>query len=214
MLPTPSVPRLNPKIHDYLSSFGLFAIAHYRNGRYAAVPDPVGAATAHWCKAEAARALVRVLRRDGGDVADAARKHDIAVTEHSVAVARATVAVARIEAGLDQARRSGVLAKINSEYKRRRTEAAAEGEPFPSYTSVLQQLRQTFANVAAGQPMPSDLVTAVFASKEGSLKDEDLPETSSHRLGHRRLCAGTPVRRSPGSRTRSGAGRPFHPSRR
>src|SRR5258707_2976535 len=46
----------------------LLAIARYRDGRVAAVPDPVGATTAHWCEAEAARALVRVLRRDGGDV--------------------------------------------------------------------------------------------------------------------------------------------------
>ena len=121
MFPTPAVPRLDPAVRDYFQSFGLLSVAHYRDGRFAAVPDPVGAATAHWCKAEAARALVRVLRRDGGDVPNSARKHGIALTEHSVAVARAAAAVRRMDSGLEQARRSGALAKINIEYRRRRT---------------------------------------------------------------------------------------------
>ena len=98
--PSPSVLRLDPAVRDYFVSFGLLAIARYRDGHYAAVPDPVGAATAHWCKAEAARALVRILRRDGGDVPSVARRHGIDITGHDVAVARATQAVSESKTAL------------------------------------------------------------------------------------------------------------------
>jgi hypothetical protein len=100
-----------------------------------------GAATAWWCEAARAGAVVRLARSNGGNILAALDKLKVPVTEHCVVLARAQAAARRISVALSQAQDRGDLQFFNVEYTRRRLAARAAGRPFPSYSVAMVRLR-------------------------------------------------------------------------
>jgi hypothetical protein len=150
---------LSPAVRDYLHAFELTAIAVSAEGHIRMMRDPVGA-SAEWCEAGKAGAMLRAARQRGGDISAAACSLGVALTDHATALARAKFAVARIEAGIAWAQRSGVLHEFNQEFRRRRLEAQGRGEQFMGYAQATARLRRAIAKVASG--VPASIVREVF----------------------------------------------------
>jgi hypothetical protein len=116
-------------VRDYLNGFDLMSIALYHDGRLGVTRDPVGAETAWWCAAvDAGRVIKRANSAKGKDVPAAAQALKVVLTEHRIVLARAGAAAQKIQAGVEWARRNGVLSAVNSEYRRRQLAAKARGE--------------------------------------------------------------------------------------
>jgi hypothetical protein len=128
------IAQLRPGVLDYLSSFGLVAIALNPGGKLTITSNPTGAVAAWWCPVDYSEALLRRARKLGLPIA--AHQLHVTVAEHAHTVARATAALRKIESGVSWAQRAGVLHDFNGEYRRRRLEAEAEGQPFPSYSEA------------------------------------------------------------------------------
>jgi hypothetical protein len=111
--------------------------------------NPAGAAAAWWVEAEQAGAVIRQARKDGSDIQAIARRLGVALTEHAIVLTRASAAIERIEAALGEAQRRGDLKFFNTEYKRRRAQAAAAGQSFMSYGEARARLHKAIAGAAA-----------------------------------------------------------------
>jgi hypothetical protein len=149
-----------PGVRDYLRAFDLTAIEVRRDGRIIRTRNPAGADVAWWCEARDVGRLMRAAK--DGDVPSAAAALGITITEHATVVERAKGAVARIEERVAQAQRTGALAAFNSEYRRRRLEAARDGRRFMTYRQARARLRKALGKVAAGEPVA--IVREVFGS--------------------------------------------------
>jgi len=143
-------------VNDYLAAFDLVALT--ADGKPTHDPRRV----AWWCARADAERLVERARRDGGDVAAAARKLGVAVADHATVLARAEAAVRRINNGVEWARRTGVLAELNAEYKRRRLLAEQRGETFMRYGEMQAKLGRVLAAQVAGSSTTGTLVSQVF----------------------------------------------------
>jgi len=73
----------------------------------------------------------------------------------------AKMAVASIETRLAEAHRRGDVSFLNREYRRRRIEAAANGESFLPYRAVQARLRDALGATIAGD-MSTSLIERVF----------------------------------------------------
>jgi hypothetical protein len=164
---------IKPMLHDvatYISRFNLAAIALTRDGRLISTQDPAGMQAAWWCASSKVGAIIRSAQRDDGDVVAAARRLQVPLAEHTAVIAKVTKAMTKINHGLEWARRTGALRSINAEFKRRRLDAERRGDGFMRYGEVVRRLHGMMSDVAAGAPMPRDLVVRVFdGGKSGPL---------------------------------------------
>ena len=157
-------------VRDYIAAFDLAAVAHYRDGRLGVTRDPARAVTAWWCQADQAGCLLKAAQA-GEDIAIAARRLSMVVTEHSIVVERAAAAIKKIEAGMAWAQRTGVLTEFNTEYRRRRLAAASQGERFMSYSEATARLRQVIVQAAiSGCGLTRAIAAGVF-NQIGSAQD-------------------------------------------
>jgi hypothetical protein len=95
-----------------------------------------------WCRSTDVGRLVTRARKTDGDVEAAARALNIVVTPHAVVLQRVGAALARIEERLAKAHGNGDLQFFNSEYRRRRIEAALAGRTFVGYSVAKARLRE------------------------------------------------------------------------
>jgi hypothetical protein len=94
----------------------------------------------------------------------AAGRLSVRLVEHATVVARANASVGRLDAKIAAARSSGELQIFNREFRRRRMEAEARRQPFPTYNRALAKLRGALARAVAGTAT-ADLVRAVFEER-------------------------------------------------
>ena len=106
--------------------------------------------------------VVKAARRNGADIEAVARSTGVEIVRHAVVLARAEAAIAKINSGMQRAQRAGVLSQFNTEYKRRRLEAAEQGRSFMSYRGAQARLRRVVARIAATGIAPEAIVTAAF----------------------------------------------------
>jgi hypothetical protein len=146
---------MSQAVSDYLAAFDLVALSAdgQRDSRKAA----------WWCSAADVERLTEHTRCHGCGIPAAAKTLGILVTEHEVVMARVATAAKKIDAAIQWARRTGGLAEINAEYKRRRVAAEQRGERFIDYGELQRRLRIAFARVAAGGEIPASLMARVFA---------------------------------------------------
>ena len=139
-------------VRDYLAAFDLRAVFVAPAGDVRVGLDP-GVADAAWWTGwrDAHRVARRAAHMKTTDILAAAADLDIAVTPHARAMARAQAAVGRIDARLAEAQANGDLRFFNSEFKRRRLEAAAAGQHFVSYSDATRRLLRELAGIAAGK---------------------------------------------------------------
>jgi hypothetical protein len=64
----------------------------------------------------------------------------VRLVEHEAVLARATGSVGRLDGLMAAAMSNGELQAFNREFRRRRIEAAARGQPFATYTLALAKL--------------------------------------------------------------------------
>lgn len=152
---------LTPSARDYLAAFDLAAVAISPTGRVFISKNPAGASAAFWCRASEADKVANAAWHRG-DIAEAARRLHIAVTPHPILVARIGARTRRIDEALAQAKADGLLARFHQEYKQRRLQAKARGEPFLSFGEAERRLRKLLADsIVAGGTIPQSF-TEVF----------------------------------------------------
>ena len=118
------------------------------------------AVSVQWLPQMNARAVVKLARRHAGASPDAAEAlaalhraaadQRVTLTPHDVAMTRAGDAVGRIEGYIDSMRAKGAMREFTRAYKRRRTEAAANGEGFMTYAVAEARLRKALIPLLAG----------------------------------------------------------------
>jgi hypothetical protein len=86
-----------------------------------------------WCEASDAGNIIKLARQMDGDVVAAAGRLNLAATPHARVIERVGAAISRIEPGVVKVNAGGNLRFFNSEFRKRRTEAAEEGRGFMSY---------------------------------------------------------------------------------
>jgi hypothetical protein len=149
-MPIEPLPRA---LRDYLAAFNVVALCVYADGRLGTSRNPRGAAAAWWVESNKAGPVLRVAKRDSGDIPAAAKALGVRLTEHSRVVARVSASVARIEAGMRWAQGTGTLGEFNRQYRQRRIEAARQGRRFMTYGQAKARLRKALVGVAAGEPV-------------------------------------------------------------
>src|SRR5262249_32686724 len=107
------------------------------------------------------RAVLAKARADSGDVPKAAAKLGVRLMDHASAMQRTEELVNRLDARVAQAQKAGDLSVFNREYRRRRLQARAAGEPFLPYRVAQRRLRRALAEVAAGKATPG-IIKRVF----------------------------------------------------
>jgi hypothetical protein len=145
----------------YFHSFDLAAVARTRDGRLVATRNPAGCEAAWWGRAVDVGAVLKRARADSGDVMAAAVALDVRLVEHSAALQRTEQLVAKLDARVRTAQAEGGLVYFNREYRRRRLQAQAAGEPFLPYRVAERRLRRMLVDVAAGRAGPG-IVRRVF----------------------------------------------------
>jgi hypothetical protein len=146
---------------DYLAAFNLAAVAISPTGRVFISRNPVGATAAFWCRAGEADKVANAAWHNG-DIAEAGRRLCIALTPHPILVARVAARTKRIEQALAQAKADGLLARFHQEYKQRRLQAKARGEPFLSFGEAERRMRRIIADAIAADGVIPQSFTAVF----------------------------------------------------
>jgi hypothetical protein len=129
--------------------------------------DPEGAEAAWWIPADDARAVIKLARRNGGDIVAATKVLGVQVTEHSAVLARASAAVGKIGVAVAKAQQHGDMKFFNAEFKKRRLAAAAKGRPFMSFRQAQSKLQRALsdtiaARVTTGEVPAASIVTRVF----------------------------------------------------
>jgi hypothetical protein len=99
-------------------------------------------------------------------IAAAAGRLSVRLVEHEVVLARATGSVGRLDGLMAAAMSNGELQAFNREFRRRRIEAAARRQPFPTYNLALAKLRAALASTIAGTRSPADLLRAVLDERK------------------------------------------------
>jgi hypothetical protein len=141
-----TITRMPPPLRDYIRSFGLVAIARWRDGRLGVCKDPTNADDCWWCRASDAGKILHAAVADSGDPVAAAATLRLQLTAHDVVVQRVRQAVDRIDAVLEQARRTGMLHFFNSTFAMMHSRAKGRGAAFhdvrTSYGKAAQGDRQ------------------------------------------------------------------------
>jgi hypothetical protein len=119
-------------VTDYLAAFDLVALtADGRRDRCDAQ---------WWCAAANVERLTEHARRHGCDIPAAAKALRVTISDHAMVMTRAAAAAKKIDSAIQWARRNGVLAEVNAEYKRRRIAAEQRGERFMDYAELQRRL--------------------------------------------------------------------------
>jgi hypothetical protein len=160
-----AIPAVSPVALRYLAQFGLGCVALTRDRRLISTKNPAGHEAAWWTEAHNIGCLLRATKN--GDVARAAQKLGVVVTDHEIVLARAEAATTKIQAGMQRAQQAGVLAEFNQEYKTRRLQAFRHGRNFISYKEARNRLQQALAGVAATGIAPEALMKTVFEVEGG-----------------------------------------------
>jgi hypothetical protein len=155
------IPAIQASVLKYFETFDLSAIAVTRDRRLLVTRNPSGLECAWWGQSVDLGLVLARARADHGDVEAAAAALRIRLVPHADALQRTETIVRRLDARVAQAQQSGDLGFVNREYKRRRSQAQAEGRPFPPYRVVQSRLRKALAEVAAGRAAPG-IVARVF----------------------------------------------------
>jgi hypothetical protein len=145
----------------------------FRTGERAAEAAGVSVHTTVWVSASVATAIARRARKLAGDspdvatatqaLAQAAADHRVTLTPHATAMARARSAAARIDSQLDAMMAGGGLRSFNAEYKRRRMQAAANGQGFISFRLATARLRQAIVpHLIEGRSINRSLFEQIF----------------------------------------------------
>jgi hypothetical protein len=127
--------------------------------------DP-NAVSVFWLYTETvAAAVIKTARQLAGKAADAdteeaalyrsAADNRTTLTPNATAMARAAIAAKKLDDFLGSMRETGVLMQFNKEYKRRRTEAAANGTGFMIYKDALGRLRLALVPLLMNNGQPS-----------------------------------------------------------
>jgi hypothetical protein len=124
--------------------------------------NPAGCVAGWWAQSHYVRQLLRAA--EDGDVPGAGAALGIVITDHTTVAERAKAAIERIEERVVQAHRTGALAAFNSEYRRRRLEAARDGRRFMTYGQAQARLRKAIGKVAAGG-ITAGMIGRVFGAK-------------------------------------------------
>jgi hypothetical protein len=157
-----SIPKVADSVLEYLSRFDLAAIAQTRDNRLLVTRDPSGCVVAWWGLARDLGPVLDRARADSGDVVAAAAAVRIKLVPHADTLQRTETIVARLDARVAQAQQAGDLGVLNKEYRRRRLQAQAAGEPFLPYRVAVRRLRQALAEVAAGKAPGPGIVKRIF----------------------------------------------------
>ena len=152
---------MSKPVLSYFRTFDLAAVAVTRDGRLFSTRDPSGAEAAWWLQACDVGAVLAKARADSGDVPKAAAKLGVKVVEHSAALQRTEELSKRLDTRMHAAQETGDLVIFNREYRRRRLQAQAAGEPFLPYRAAVRRLRKVLTEVAAGKP-PAGIMKRVF----------------------------------------------------
>jgi hypothetical protein len=159
-----SIPKVEKRVLDYLGRFDLSAIAATRDGRLLVTRDPSGLEQAWWGRSIDLGPVIKRASANSGDVMKAAAKLGVRLMEHKAALQRTEEIVNRLDARVIKAQQVGDLGVLNKEYRRRRLQAQAAGEPFLSYRVAVRRLRQAIADTAAGKAPGIGIVARVFES--------------------------------------------------
>jgi hypothetical protein len=155
------IPAIQASVLKYFETFDISAVARTRDGRLVSTRNPAGYVAAWWGRAVDVGLVLDRARADSGDVVAAAAALRIKLVEHSAALQRTETIVARLDARVTQAQQSGDLGLLNKEYRRRRLQAQAAGEPFLPYRVAVRRLRKVLTEVAAGKAAPG-IIARVF----------------------------------------------------
>jgi hypothetical protein len=157
---------------DYLAAFDLKCICVSNTGRVYTTKNPAGASLAYWCRASDTDKVAKAAWFSG-DVPEAARRLQIAVTPHSVVAKRTADRTAALDNAIAEAIDAGVLRRFNSEYRSRRLAAKRNGQRFISYGQALGKLRSVIAGaVASGGKIPTRSFVAVFEDPPAGFVDK------------------------------------------
>ena len=142
---------------DYLHASGATAICVTESDGVAAlqvcrnVASIDNLVSVQWLDERQAVAVARDARRGEGyrpdaetvsaELRRAALAHHATLTPDDVARSRAENGAHRIERHLEAMRQSGGLRQFNAEYRRRRSDASAQGHGFMSYSAAMTRLR-------------------------------------------------------------------------
>jgi hypothetical protein len=144
-----------------MRGFDLGCVALTRDGRLFSTRDPSGAEAAWWLQACDVGAVLAKAKADSGDVVKAAALLGVRLMEHSAALQRTETLIDKLDARVRTVQEAGDLAIFNREYRRRRLQAQAAGEPFLPYRAAVRRLRKALAEVAAGKASPG-FIARVF----------------------------------------------------
>jgi hypothetical protein len=145
----------------------------FRTGAMAAQAAGVHVRTTIWVSASLATAVARRARKLAGDcpdvvmaknaLAQAAAQCRVKLTPDDVAISRARSAASRIESQLEAMMAGGMLRTFNAEYKRRRMQAAANGQGFISFRLATARLRQAIVpHLIEGRSINRSLFEQIF----------------------------------------------------
>jgi hypothetical protein len=176
----------------YLEASGATAISivddeagcAFRTGAMAAQGAEASVHTTVWVSASVATAVARRARKiagakstaravgsdNGPDVAtatealaQAAADLRVKLTPNDVAIERARNAASRIDSQLEAMMAGGMLRTFNAEYKRRRMQAAANGQGFISFRLATARLRQAIVpHLIEGRSINRSLFEQIF----------------------------------------------------
>jgi hypothetical protein len=118
------------------------------------------AVSVQWLPQMNAQAVVKLARRHAGASPDAAQAlaalhraaadQRVTLTPHDVAMTRAGDAAGRIEQYIDSMRAKGAMREFTRAYRRRRTEAAPNGQGFITYAVAEARLRRALIPLLVG----------------------------------------------------------------
>jgi hypothetical protein len=145
----------------------------FRTGAMAAQVAGVHVHATVWVSASVATAVARRARKLAGDspdvatameaLAQAAADLRVTLTQNDVAISRARSAASRIESQLEAMMAGGMLRTFNAEYKRRRMQAAANGQGFISFRLATARLRQAIVpHLIEGRSINRSLFEQIF----------------------------------------------------
>jgi hypothetical protein len=146
---------------NYLIASGATAITVTDTGKISTNAKITGTLAARWwTDAKTTIRIAGTARKLAGPdpdvaaataaVARSAASLRATLTDDATAVSRASSAVVKLDAYMNSLRGTGVLKEFNRAYKRRRTEAAANGQGFMTYAVAEARLRRALIPLLVG----------------------------------------------------------------
>jgi hypothetical protein len=177
-----------------MHSFDLACVARTRDGRLFSTRDPSGAEAAWWLQACDVGAVLAKAKANSGDVPKVAAKLGVRLMEHSAALQRTEELSKRLDTRMHAAQETGDLTVFNREYRRRRLQAQAAGEPFLPYRVAVRRLRKALTEVAAGRT-PAGVIARVFDDRRPDPRNTGLcgPSGAANWRGLPNVCLPIPI---------------------